>query len=47
MKVMEMFTHIREQVSDTRDPDEVYAYLGKILDKKAFDRSGKIFSQGR
>ncbi|MDR0629003.1 MAG: citrate synthase [Treponema sp.] len=46
MKVMEMFTHIREQVSDTRDPDEVYAYLGKILDKKAFDRSGKIYGLG-
>jgi citrate synthase len=46
MKVVEMFTHIREHVSDTQDPDEVYAYLGKILEKKAFDRSGKIYGLG-
>ncbi|MHB9293400.1 citrate synthase [Hollandina sp. SP2] len=46
MKVMEMFTHIREHVSDRRDPDAVYAYMGKILDKKAFDGSGKIYGLG-
>ncbi|MDR3115829.1 MAG: citrate synthase, partial [Treponema sp.] len=46
MKVIEMFTHIREHVRDTRDPEAIYAYLGKILDKNAFDGSGKIYGLG-
>jgi citrate synthase len=46
VKVLEMFTYIRDQVSDTRDADEVYACLGKILDKKALDGSGKIYGLG-
>ncbi|MDR1955906.1 MAG: citrate synthase [Treponema sp.] len=46
VKVMELFTHIREHVADVRDQDEVYAYLGKILDKKVHDGSGKIYGLG-
>ncbi|MDR2398581.1 MAG: citrate synthase [Spirochaetaceae bacterium] len=46
MKVMEMFTHIREQVSDMRDADAVYAYLERILNKEVFDRSGKLYGLG-
>ncbi|MDR2394986.1 MAG: citrate synthase [Treponema sp.] len=46
IKVMEMFTHIREHVSDIRDNDEIYTYLSKMLDKKVFDGSGKIYGLG-
>ena len=45
-KVMEMFRDIREHIRDPRDSDEVYAYLCKILNKEAGDRSGKIYGLG-
>jgi citrate synthase len=45
-KVMEMFRDIREHIRDPQDSDEVYAYLCKILNKEAGDRSGKIYGLG-
>ena len=45
-KVMEMFADIKEHVSDTKDDDAIAAYLGKILDGEAGDRSGKIYGLG-
>ena len=42
-KVMEMFSHIQENVHDWKDDDEVRAYLGALLRKEAGDRSGLIY----
>lgn len=46
IKVMEMMQDIRENVSDWDDMDELKNYLGKILDKEAFDRKGLIYGMG-
>ena len=46
IKVMEMMENIRENVKDTSDKDEVRNYLGKILDKQAFDGKGLIYGIG-
>ncbi len=45
-KVTEMFQEIREHVRDVEDNEEVRAYLKKILNKEAWDRSGKIYGLG-
>ncbi len=45
-KVVEMFADIQANVKDWTDEDEVRAYLQKILDKQAFDRSGLIYGIG-
>ncbi|MGN1482034.1 citrate/2-methylcitrate synthase [Porcipelethomonas sp.] len=46
IKVMEMMQDIRTHVSDCTDKDEIRDYLGKILDKEAFDRKGLIYGIG-
>lgn len=46
IKVVEMMDVIRREVSDWNDEDEVKAYLGKIVDKEAFDRKGLIYGMG-
>ncbi|MCI9448792.1 MAG: citrate/2-methylcitrate synthase [Clostridiales bacterium] len=46
IKVMRMFEDIREHVSDYGDDEELSAYLEKILNKDAFDRSGLIYGVG-
>jgi citrate synthase len=43
---MEMFKHIRENVRDFNDDEEITAFLAKILDGKAGDGSGKIYGLG-
>ena len=45
-KVMEMYRNIQENVSDPCNENEIYAYMQKILDKKANDGSGKIYGLG-
>ncbi len=45
-KVVEMFADIQANVKDWTDEDEVRAYLQKILDKQAFDKSGLIYGIG-
>ncbi len=45
-KVMDMFDGIKAHVGDVKDDDEIRAYLGKILDGEANDRSGKIYGLG-
>ena len=45
-KVMEMFAHIKEDMTDTKDKKELRAYLEGILDKKCGDKSGKIYGLG-
>lgn len=46
IKVMEMIADIKRHVKDYSDLDEVGAYLGKIIDKKAFDRKGLVYGMG-
>lgn len=46
IKVMEMMENIRQNVRDWNDQDELKHYLGKILDKEAFDRKGLIYGMG-
>ena len=45
-KVCLMLEDIKENVHDWRDEDEVRAYLKKILNKEAFDKSGLIYGMG-
>ncbi len=45
-KVVAMIENIKENVSNWNDKGAVADYLGKILDKEAFDRSGLIYGIG-
>ena len=45
-KVVSMHEDIRAHVSNWEDEDEIAAYLGKILDKQAFDGTGLIYGMG-
>ena len=45
-KVVSMHEDIRAHVSNWENEDEVAAYLGKILDKQAFDGTGLIYGMG-
>lgn len=45
-KVCLMLEDIKANVKDWRDEDEVRAYLQKILNKEAFDKSGLIYGMG-
>ena len=46
IKVMEMMDDIRAHISDTSDKDELAAYLTKIINKDAFDRTGLVYGMG-
>jgi len=46
IKAQEMFDCIKENVHDTRDDDEVAAFLSKILRGEAFDHSGLVYGMG-
>lgn len=46
IKVMEMMDDIRAHVSDVTDEDEMCAYIGKIVDKEAFDHKGLVYGMG-
>ena len=46
VKVVHMFADIMQGVSDWTNDDEVAAYLTRILNKEAFDRSGLIYGIG-
>ncbi|MDE6441679.1 MAG: citrate/2-methylcitrate synthase [Clostridia bacterium] len=45
IKVMQMFENIKENVGK-RTESNIYDYVRKILDKKAFDRTGLIYGIG-
>ena len=45
-KVMEMFSAIESGVGDWKDDDEVTAFLNRLLEKEAGDRSGLIYGMG-
>ena len=46
LKVQDMFEDIKAHVKNWADEAEVEAYLRKILNKEAFDRSGLIYGMG-
>lgn len=46
IKVVEMFHHLKENISDWNDVGEVDAYLNLMLQKKAYDCSGLIYGLG-
>ena len=46
LQVHHMFDNIKKNVSDWEDVEEVKEYLGKILDKQAFDGAGLIYGMG-
>ena len=46
IKVVEMMRDIERNVKDWEDEAEVRAYLGKILNKEAFDHKGLIYGMG-
>lgn len=46
LKVQNMFANIKENIENWADEEEVAAYLQKILNKQAFDRSGLIYGMG-
>ncbi len=46
LKVMEMMENIKQNVKNWEDDNEVEEYLLKILNKKAFDQTGKIYGIG-
>ena len=46
LKAQKMFEDIKANIKDWSDEEEITAYLQKILDKKAFDRSGLIYGIG-
>lgn len=46
IKVKLMLDDIKKHVSDWEDDEEIKAYLAKLLNKEAFDRSGLIYGMG-
>jgi citrate synthase len=46
VKVVQMFRDMKEKVSDWNDNNEINAYLEKLLNKEAFDKSGLIYGMG-
>ncbi len=46
IKVVQMMEDLRRNVDDTTDEEQVRAYLYKLLNKEAFDRSGLIYGMG-
>lgn len=46
IKVVQMMEDLRRNVEDTTDEAQVRAYLYKLLNKEAFDRSGLIYGMG-
>lgn len=46
IKVIEMFEDMKQNLKDWSDDREIEAYLSRILNKEAFDRSGLIYGIG-
>ncbi len=46
IKVVQMFEDIKQNIKDWNDDEEITAYLMKLLNKEAFDRSGLIYGIG-
>ncbi len=46
IKVVQMIDDIKKNVKDWNDDEEIAAYLKKLLNKEAFDKSGLIYGMG-
>ena len=46
IKVIKMFHHLKEQISDWTSVDEIDTYLQRMLRKEAYDQSGLIYGIG-
>ncbi len=46
LQVIDMFNHLKENINDWEDREEIVSYLKKILNKEAYNRSGKIYGIG-
>ena len=46
IKVVKMVRDMMDNISDINDNDEINAYLHKLLNKEAFDKSGLIYGMG-
>lgn len=46
IKVINMFHHLKEQINDWKNLDEIDVYLRRMLNKEAYDRSGLIYGIG-
>jgi citrate synthase len=46
IKVVRMFRDMQEKISDWNDDDEICAYIEKILNREAFDKSGLVYGIG-
>ena len=46
IKVVQMFDDLKKQVHNWSDDEEILAYLGRLLDKEAFDKKGLIYGMG-
>ena len=46
IKVVEMFDHLKENISDWTDEDEIREYLKRMLEGEVFDHTGLIYGMG-
>lgn len=46
IKVVEMMQDLKENISDTKDEEQIKNYLEKLLNKEAFDKKGLIYGMG-
>lgn len=46
IKVVEMFDHLKENIGDWTDEDEIRDYLKRMLEGEVFDHSGLIYGMG-
>jgi len=46
IKAINMFHHLKENVNDWTDVDEVDTYLNRILNKEVYDRAGLVYGIG-
>jgi citrate synthase len=46
LKVIDMFNHLKENIKNWNNDDEITGYLYKILDKKAYNQKGLIYGIG-
>jgi citrate synthase len=46
IKVVQMFQDMKEKISNWGDDEEICAYIEKLLNKEAFDKSGLVYGIG-
>ena len=46
LEVIQMMEHLKKEIKDWNDEDEIKNYLTQILNKEAYNRSGKIYGIG-